>query len=263
MTPVGLLGEAGFAAALLEPSMPCPTQLVAWNGSDPTRRLAVHRNNVIGSLVDALAQTFPVVQELVGAEFFGAMASVFVRQSPPRSRILAHFGTSFADFIDCFGPARSVPYLSDMARLEMARVRSYHAADIEPVASGEVELAMARSEQLAELCMISHPSLHVLQSAYAIVSLWVAHQEAGDLGSIDPFQAESALVLRDGLDVLVLRISSETAGFVGAIQQGHCLGDAANAALDASPDFDLAATLALLLGHGALTSLEIKRRLSS
>lgn len=263
MTPVATQGEAGFAAALLEPALPCPKELVAWNGSDATRRLAVHRNNVVGSLVDALAQTFPVVQELVGTEFFGAMAAVFVRQVPPRSRILAHFGSAFPDFIDAFGPAQSVPYLSDMARLEMTRVRAYHAADVEPVASGPIGLALASGERLGELRMLCHSSVHVIRSPYAVVSLWAAHQQAGDLGAIDPYQGESALVLRDGLDVLVLRISLGTADFVTAIQQGHCLGDAANAALGAAPDFDLAATLALLLGHGALTSLELPRRLSS
>lgn len=36
-----------FAAALLDPDAPCPTGLAAWNGSDPTRRFAVYRNNVV------------------------------------------------------------------------------------------------------------------------------------------------------------------------------------------------------------------------
>lgn len=88
------------------------------NGSDPTARLAVYRNNVVGSLIDALADAFPVAQQLVGVAFFRAMAGVFARQAPPRSRILAHYGEGFAEFIEGFEPARSVPYLADVARLE-------------------------------------------------------------------------------------------------------------------------------------------------
>lgn len=50
--------QQAIAAALLDPAHPCPPGLTAWNGSDPAHRFAVYRNNVIVSLVDALADTF-------------------------------------------------------------------------------------------------------------------------------------------------------------------------------------------------------------
>lgn len=68
-----------FSQALLNPELPCPSDLKAWNQSDPTQRFAVYRNNVIVSLCDALASTFPVVQALVGEDFFHTMARDFVR----------------------------------------------------------------------------------------------------------------------------------------------------------------------------------------
>ena len=52
--------EARFAAALLDSRQGCPAGLRTWNGSDPAARLAVYRNNVVSSLIDALADTFPV-----------------------------------------------------------------------------------------------------------------------------------------------------------------------------------------------------------
>ena len=76
--------QSAFADALLDPARPCPPGLRTWNGSDPARRLAVYRNNVVSSLIDALADTFPVVQRLVGTEFFRAMAGVF---APPAQRL--------------------------------------------------------------------------------------------------------------------------------------------------------------------------------
>lgn len=252
--------QAEFSAALLDPSRPCPPGVRAWNGSDPTARLAVYRNNVVGSLIDALADTFPVAQQLVGVAFFRAMAGVFARQAPPRSRILAHYGAGFAEFIERFEPARSVPYLADVARLELAYVRAYHAADAEPLASEVVGLALASGERIGELLPACHPSVTVLRSAYAIVSLWAAHQGAGDLGAVDPDHGEAALVLRQNLDVLVLRLPPGAAEFVAAVQQGDCLGDAAAAAMNAATAFDLSATLALLMRHGALTAIHLPRR---
>ena len=45
--------QPDWAAALLDPERPPPPGLRAWNGSDPARRFAVHRNNVVASLVSA------------------------------------------------------------------------------------------------------------------------------------------------------------------------------------------------------------------
>lgn len=260
LAAIGPASQAAFAAALLDPTLPCPPGLRAWNGSDPAVRLAVHRNNVLVSLIDALAETFPVVQQLVGEAFFRAMAAAFVRDAPPRSRVLAHYGEAFAGFVERFEPAASVPYLADVARLEMARVRAFHAADAEPVSDEVVALALAHADRADELRMTLHPSVSVSSSAYAVVSLWAAHQGEGDLASIDIGRAEQAMVLRQGLDVLVLPLPPGAAEFVIRLQQSRPLGEAAAAALDRDAGFDLTAALGLCLQHGAVTAIELPRR---
>jgi hypothetical protein len=257
VTPASAPSQADFAAALLDSGLPCPGGLVAWNGSDPAARFAVYRNNVVSSLIDALADTFPVVQELVGVEFFRAMASVFVRQAPPRSRILAHYGAGMAGFISQFEPARSVPYLADMARLESARVRAYHAAEAVPLDSAAVSLALASGEQIGELTMACQPSVAVIDSAYAVVSLWAAHQGDGDVATVDPDAPQAALVVRQGLEVVVLRLPPGGAPFVTEIMLGRNLGQATAAAAQVEPEFDLPATLALLFGNGAVTAIAL------
>lgn len=254
--------QRAFAAALLDPALACPQGLVTWNGSDPAARFSVHRNNVVSSLIDALADTFPVVQELVGEEFFRAMAALFVRRSPPRSRVLAHYGADFPAFIDAFEPAQSVPCLADVARLEVARVHAYHAADVTPVGREAVEYAMASGERIGELRLELHPCVSVLRSKHAIVSIWAAHQAEGDLGQVDPGIGESALVVRRGLDVLVLKLAPDMAQFATGVLQGESLADAAQSAIDGAPDFDLSAAIALLLNRGAVTSIHLPSGLS-
>jgi len=253
------MSESGFAATLLAPELPCPPGLRAWNGSDPVKRLAVHRNNVTSSLIDALACTFPVTQELVGIEFFRAMASLFVRQCPPRTRVLAHYGGELPPFIEAFEPAGSVPYLADVARLEQARVLAYHAADADPVAPEVVSAALASGEDVGDLRLQCHPSLQALASGFAIVSIWAAHQGEGELADVDPALPESALVVRDGIDVLVLRLPPGAATFIAAIRQGAALAEAAARAAGETADFDLPAVLTLLMRHGGLISLHSPR----
>lgn len=69
----------------------------------------MHRNKVVGSLIDALAVALPVTQARVGTAFFRAMASVFVRRQPPRSRLLVHYGDELPAFIEYFEPALALP----------------------------------------------------------------------------------------------------------------------------------------------------------
>ena len=249
--------QAEFAAALLDARQACPGGLHTWNGSDPAARLAVYRNNVVVSLVDALAAAFPVVQRLVGETFFRAMAGLFVRQQPPRTKVLAQYGAALPQFLAGFEPAQSLPYLADVARLEVARLRAYHAADAPAVAANELQSVLAGGGRIDELRLLCHPSVSTLSSRFAIVSLWAAHQRDGDIEPVNIDAAESAIVLRDGLQVLVLRAPPGAANFVAAIQQGMGLGSAAAAAKSAAPDFDLTATLSLLLDHGALSAIRL------
>lgn len=246
--------QSAFAAALLAPELPCPSGIRAWNGSDPTVRFAVYRNNVTVSLVDALAATYPVLQALVGEEFFRAMARVFVQANPPRSRIMAFYGVGFADFVAAFPPAASVPYLGDVARLEMARVQAYHAADVAPLAPEALQAALADPETLLSLQLLLHPSVHVMTSPFAIVSLWAAHQGVLDLSSVDPEVGQTALVYRHGLEVDTLELAVGVGRFISAINAGETLPDAADKVGHDSA-FDLTQALALLLRLQLITDI--------
>ena len=121
--------QAAFAGALLDPAKAAPTALSSSEGRRQSRRFDVYRNNVTVSLVEALESAFPAVCRLVGAEFFKAAARVYVRQQPPRSPVMLFYGETFPEFLETFEPAAGVPYLGDVARLEWARLKAYHAAD--------------------------------------------------------------------------------------------------------------------------------------
>lgn len=249
------LAQSVFAAALLDPALACPQGLRTRNGSDAVRRLSVYRNNVVSSLIDALADSFPVVQQLVSAEFFRAMASVFVRRHPPCTRILAHYGDDFAAFVADFGPASALPYLADMARLEFARLKALHAADARLIAESALTCALGDPLRLASLRFEWHPSLTLIESPHAVVSLWAAHQNDGEVPVVFIDSPEQAVVLRDRLEVLVLPVDLGTARFVARTMAGDTFEVAAAAAGSRHASFDLGSALSLLLHHGALVAL--------
>lgn len=255
--------QPAFAAALLADNDACPPGLTAWNQSDPAKRFAIYRNNVIVSLIDALADTYPVTQELVGEEFFRAMARLFVRAFPPHSPVLTFYGKDFPAFIETFPPAQGLPYLADVARLEMLRVHAYHAADRGSLDSKQIAGLLANEAQLAECRFQLHSSVRMLQSAYAIVSLWAAHQASdvdSALSGVDPQSAETALVLRAGLEVEISHIPTGAARFIEQLRQGAAFGQAAETGFAADAEFDLASILGVLIRSGALCAVTISER---
>jgi hypothetical protein len=251
--------QADFAAALLDPGRALRDGLRTWNGSDPAVRLAVHRNNVVVSLVQALADGFPVVKRLVGDEFFAVMAGIHVRAQPPRSPVLAEYGDGLADWLATFEPAAALPYLPDMARLERARVRAHHATDTAALPADVLAARLQAAGGLERVRLGLHAAITTIASDWAVASLWAAHQHETDdaIAQVHLDQAEAALVLREGDEVLVLPVGHADAVFVQSLQAALPLGaavEAATAAAAAGPPFDLAATLSLLIRHGCITA---------
>jgi hypothetical protein len=236
-----------FARALLDPAAPPPCGL-------PERRFAVHRNNIVVSLVDALAERFPVVLRLVGEAFFRAMAGVHVRAAPPRSPILAEYGATFPSFIEGFEPARDLPYLADVARLDYAFGMAYHAADATPLTLGEI--ASFPAESVAEARIELHPSLQLVASRHPIVAIWRMNALGAPLRDEDLGRAQDALVARNGRDVGVWELPAGGRSFTCALAQGATVSEAAIKAAADTDAFDLIASLAMLFSAGAIVAIE-------
>ncbi|MCY1408495.1 putative DNA-binding domain protein [compost metagenome] len=242
-----------FSAALLAPEH--SEVFDCFSSPAPASRFAVYRNNVISALLRALADSYPVTVQLVGPAFFDTMALAYIQAHPPRSRLLVDYGDNLADFIDTFGPAASLPYLGDMARLERLRVRAYHSADRAAVSLAALAELMAQPERLATLRLGLHPCLSILRSDYAVCSLWQAHQEGGCIASVNPYQPENAMVLRLGLDVELLAGGNSTLAFIQALLDGLPLGQAAHLGSTTDGNFDLGQCLALLISKAVITHL--------
>lgn len=234
-----------FARSLIDPDRAVPDGLTG----DPAR-FNVYRNNVAVGLQDILGETFPVVRELVGDEFFSAMARAFIQALPPRSPVLIDYGGGFADFIDGFTPARSLPYLADVARLEWARHESYHAADAEP-ASIDV-LTGGNPSDIENLRFQMHPSLRLMRSDWPVASIWQAHQAntASDLSSLHE-EGEQVMVVRPHLSVEVRCLEPAAFEFAERVASGTPLGRVLEDSND-HPEWDASACLGALFNVGAV-----------
>ena len=241
-----------FADALFSTTAPVPACIKGATIRRADRRFAVYRNNVAVSLIEALAGRFPVVKRLVGDEFFSAMAKAYVLREPPFSPLLIHYGETFPAFIAEFEPARPLPYLSDVARLEYARGRAYHAADAEPLSAQA--FANLPEEKIGATRVTLHPSVGILASAYPVLSIWEANQ-ADTVVPVEQWQSEAALVARPFLEVRAIRLGAGIDTFLRALQSGGSIAEAAELASIAAPGFDAADGLAALIGQNLAVEL--------
>jgi hypothetical protein len=242
--------QSNFARALLAPDAPLPEGLMSYDPDGVQRRFAVYRNNVLVGLIGALEARFPAVRKIVGEEFFKAAAQTFATAHPPRSPVMMFYGDEFPAFLASFEPAREVAYLGDVARLEAARTRAYHAADADPLPP--TALAAIAPDALAHMQFTLHPSFEIIASAYPIITIWAMNAGEMELAPITDWHGEDALVMRPQQNVEVRRVSRGAKIFLQSLAAGAALREAAAAALKADASFDLAASLAALFSGLAI-----------
>lgn len=246
---------ASFAPALMDPAAETPAGVAGPHGKAAVRRYNVYRNNVTVSLIDALAAIYPAVRRITGVEFFRAMARFHIRETPPASPLLFEYGRDFPAFIARYEYAQEMPWLADTARIERAWLDAYHAADAAPLAFGA--LSGLPPDRLAEVTFTPHPAVRIVRSPYAAATIFSANRATEPVGTIDAGIAEDALLTRPSFEVELRRLPPGGAVFLARLLRGHPLGEAAAAALDTSPAFDLGAGIAAMLEAGVFTTLHL------
>jgi hypothetical protein len=241
--------QAAFAEAVFDTAVHYPSQV---RGS--ARRFAVYRNNVAVGLVSALATRYPVVKRLVGDVFFREMARSYIAVEPPRSPIMLCYGETFPDFVEAFEPARPIPYLGAVARIETARVRAYHAADAAPL--GAEAFARVAPHALAGLRVKLHPSVSVVASLFPIYSIWKVNQARAPVIPVSPWAPEAILISRPSYAVQVHKLAQGQDAFLRTLDEGGSISDATEAGQTTAADFDIARSLALLIKAGIVVGFQ-------
>ena len=169
------------------------------------RRFAIYLNNVHHGLAQALGDAYPVVRRLVGNDFFSAMARLYVAENLPRTRGLTQYGDRFPAFLRRFPPARTLPYLAHVARLERAALEALHAADA-PAATAE--LLLARGEALAETPLPLHPAVRLVASRHPALAIHAANSGNETGGGEIVHRPQSILIYRAGHAVRFMEIQA-------------------------------------------------------
>lgn len=249
--------HADFAAGLLRPAVPAPAHIAGHDVQAREHRYAVHRNNCTHALIDAFQAGYPVSRALLGEACFAHAARECARAQPPRTPVLAEYVQVFPRFLAGTPLVADVPYLADVARLEAACLRVYHAADAAPVPVSAWQALLADPQRLAAASVRLHPAMAWLACTHAAVDIWQAHVQAehlqlAELDGIDVTIAQDALLWRgdDGLPRMAA-MPTGSAAALDALQAGASL----LVALAPLPGAASASVLTHLAGSGLVAGI--------
>lgn len=202
--------------------------------------LGAYRANSRAQAARALGQACPTVAALVGEPGWAALAWDLWRHDPPTDGDLGRWGQGLPDWLqrnplhDEAG--RSLPWLADLARLDLAVLACERAAD-GPTAAPDLR-GLDRAD-LATSTLALRPGSRLLASPWPLQGLWQAHRlpEAQRDAALGALQLQRAaeplqwLVWRRGPAARVQRLDAADAVFTAALIAGHPLAAALDAAL--------------------------------
>lgn len=248
------ISQTEFTKALLDPSRPAPAGLSDQAARPSGRRFDVYRNNVVVSLTEALETGFPVVTRLIGRENMKGLAGLYLRAHPPTSPLMMHYGDALPAFLEGLEQLSHIGYLPDIARLELALRRSYHAADAPPI--DPAALAAIAPEQLENVQLTLAPAVRVIRSDWPIQSIWRFNTQKD--APKPQSGRQDILITRPGFDPELHLLPPGAANWIEAIASGATIGEAMEKAQEQADDFDLGVPLSLMLQGNALISLTMK-----
>jgi hypothetical protein len=247
--------QRGFAAALRSSALQ-QRGLTSLDG-DAARNaelLAVYRGNAVTNVRKALGLIYPVIERIVGDEFFSGLCRAYWAVAPSRCGDLNEYGATFADFLAGFPYVAELPYLPDVARVEWLAGRAAHAADHAPCVLAQ--LAQVAPESVGDLRFGMQNGLSLVSSLWPVASIWQQHQVSfkGEI-DIDLKNAECIAVHRLGLRVDVVKLSPAEGALWLAALQGLSLATMLATAFAIDEFFDVQGSLRAGFAREFVTSL--------
>ena len=248
--------QFAFSDALIHGVTPDALGQIKVRGLPGTARLGIYRNNVYITLTEALRGSFPVVERLVGADFFRHAAEHYVRAYPSLSGNLQDYGHRFPDFLKRFPATSRLVYLPDVARLEWYWQEVFHAqtdeSEIDPRGLAEIP-----EDEHVRLGFVLNRAARLLHSPFPALRIWQANQDGAD-GEVDLAEGEcQVLLLQRDYQVELHPLSAGEYWLLQALAQGETLGTAFEIAHRHEPKLELGTVLAKHLRFGTLARWQL------
>lgn len=154
---------------------------------EPDRTLEIYQSALRSVVEGALREIFPVCAALVGDACFRGVARHYAARHASRRADLGRIGDALPELMPSLAFLDGVPYLADVARLELALHSAADAADPTRTAGQDAarRIADALSGAPDRWRFVLPPSATLLESEHPVRAIWSAHRVAGQAPSGD------------------------------------------------------------------------------
>jgi hypothetical protein len=239
-----------FASRLLGTDSASVLDWIRADSISALARVEIYRGNLHAGFTKTLALEFPVIQRLVGQNYFKQLALAFLACHTSRSGDLHHVGAPFPGFLQKQFDNTEYWYLADVAGLEWAYQECLVAEDsdcLDPQALRNIPV-----DAYPNLQFRIRSACRLVDSPFPIARIWEANQPDAEVPDfIDLTTGPDHVVLvRTPAGIDLNRVPAGDFQLLTGFAAGQTLERALEAALDLDARFDLGAALRRCIRFG-------------
>lgn len=205
------------------PTSPDIVHQVKYNQLPNKQRLQVYQNNFKISLTTNLASIYPVIEKLVGEKFFNYASNEFISLYPSQNGDLHQYGGEFSVFLAEFEPAKSLAYLSDMAKFEWAYHQVFHEQDT--VALDLQRLEIVNEADYENIVFSLNPASRLMSARFPLIDIWQANQSDNPVEIKLEDKDYYFLIGRRNYEIIFQNIDQIEYDFLKLVDSGIKLGE--------------------------------------
>lgn len=203
----------------------------------PASHIWIHRNNITVNLLNILKETYPLLRQLLGEDYFLQTAKQYIRQYPSCNSNLYDYGEYFFSFLATQTALSHLPYLEEVAHFEWATHHIFFAADCVPL--DMTALNKISPEQYSTIHFTLNPACELLAFKFPILKIIdLCHGHLSDNIDIND-GGVNLLIIRQDNEIKLIPLPANEFHFLKALQDNQSFEKALNIALAIDATFHL------------------------
>jgi hypothetical protein len=190
------------------------TQLISAQGL-----MGIYQSSAIANITNSLSLSYPVIEKLVGKDFFQAMCKKYIVKHWPTSGNMDDYGEFFPSFLAEFEQVKHLLYLEDVAQLEWL----FHQSSLANDKSFFDWTCLAKVTSSEAITFLLSPSVSIMCSTMPVDKIWLMNQvnalENIEL-SLESDNDTFIVLFRQGLKTEMMTVDEGEFTFLQSIEKG-------------------------------------------
>jgi len=181
--------------------------------------MGIYQNSAIANITNSLSLSYPVIEKLVGKDFFQVMCKQYIVKHWPTSGNMDDYGEFFSSFLAEFDQVKHLSYLEDVAQLEWL----FHQSSLANDNSFFDWACLANVASSEAITFLLSPSVSIMCSTMPVDKIWLMNQmnapENIEL-SLDDDSDTYIVLFRQGLKTEIMTVFESEFTFLQSIEDG-------------------------------------------